>query len=809
MNSPDTGNGVLSFKDFTVSFRVIDGKVRALDRVNLTLESGTILGIIGESGSGKTTVALSALHLLPDNAEVSGSLSYKDRSIYDVKDDYKVKITRKTKKTLDKRLIDIRWKEIAMVFQGAMNAFNPVRTIRNQIEEVFKVHGTFDDLSAFKEEDYVDVEMLKLKAHEEFSKKKKDEAKETGALTEEEIYQNMLKNNLEIFKNGSPRLKRKLLLTNRIEKVARIAGFNTSFLDSYPHELSGGMKQRGILTMALALFPSILVADEPTTGLDAISQAKIIKELKELKLKRTVDAMVVISHDVGVIAQLADRVAVMYAGRVMEYGLPEEIFNSPINPYTYALVNSYPALSKEKKWIEGIPGHVPNLLDPPKGCYFANRCFMAEEICSTDTPPMKTLAGGRTTMCHFDSINPVLAKRASEKDQLEHGIEALQTEPIVITRGLSKYFPVNSGLLTSLFGGSSKTMVHAVDNIYFEIKKGNIIGLVGESGSGKSTLGRILVKSIPPTDGKLYFSAKDLNLNKKYLEQDEDFSDSDDKAFSSLTDFIDVSMLPKSGEDFYSFRRGSQLIFQDPYDSLNPKRTIFDSLVQAIKLVIKNSSANTSIDAQVLSTNLQVRAKDALETCDLIPAETYLDRYPHELSGGERQRVAIARAISINPIFLVADEPISMLDVSIRANILNLLKKLRSQKNMSILYISHDIASARYISDYIAVMYLGQIVEFGGSEEVVKNPLHPYTKALILSVPDIDPEWILRDFKIFGEIGNAINPEKRCRFYDRCIYRKDICKEEEPPFIQVDQRYYKCHFTQSQLVEEPELLNEI
>ena len=809
MDSSVTGNGILSFKDFSVSFRVIEGKVRALDHVNLALESGTILGIIGESGSGKTTVALSALHLLPDNAEVSGSLTYKDRSIYDLKDDYNIKITRKTRKILDKRLIDIRWKEIAMVFQGAMNAFNPVRTIRNQIEEVFKVHGTFDDLSAFKQEDYVDTEILKVKAHEEFTKRRKESKEDSASISEEEIYQNMLKNNLEIFRNGNARLKRKILLTNRIEKVSRIAGFNTSFLDSYPHELSGGMKQRGILTMALSLFPSILVADEPTTGLDAISQAKIIKELKELKLKRTVDAMVVISHDVGVIAQLADRVAVMYAGRVMEYGLPEEIFNSPVNPYTYALVNSYPALSKEKKWIEGIPGHVPNLLDPPKGCYFANRCFMAEEICLTDTPPIKTLEGGRITMCHFDRINPELANKDSEKNRFAQSIDALKTEPIVITKNLSKYFPVNSGLLSSLFGGSSKTMVHAVDNVDLEIRKGNIIGLVGESGSGKSTLGRILVKSILPTGGKIYFSSKDLDLNKKYIDEDQNASDFGDKASFSLTDFIDMSLLPKSGQDFYSFRRGSQLIFQDPYDSLNPKRTIYDSLIQAINLVVKNSSANTPVDTQLLSKNMELRAKDALETCDLIPAETYLDRYPHELSGGERQRVAIARSIAINPIFLVADEPISMLDVSIRANILNLLKKLRSQRNMSILYISHDIASARYISDYIAVMYLGQIVEFGGSEEVVKNPLHPYTKALILSVPDIDPEWISRDFKIFGEIGNAINPEKRCRFYDRCIFRKDICREEEPPYLKVDQRYYKCHFTQSQLVEEPELLNEI
>jgi peptide/nickel transport system ATP-binding protein len=800
--------GILSFRNFSVSFKAIEGKVRALDKINLTLESGTILGIIGESGSGKTTIALSALHLLPDNTEISGSLTYKGRSIYDIQDDYKVKVTRKTRRTLDERLIDIRWKEIAMVFQGAMNAFNPVRTIRNQIEEVFKVHGTFDDLTAFKEEDYVDQEMLRLKVHEEFIKKRKEDPHGTMESSEEEIFQQMLKNRLEIFRNGNLRLKRKLLITNRIERVSRIAGFNTSFLDSYPHELSGGMKQRGILAMALALFPSILVADEPTTGLDAISQAKIIKELKNLKLRKTVEAMVVISHDVGVISQLADRVAVMYAGRIMEYGLPDEIFNSPVNPYTYALVNSYPALSKEKKWIEGIPGHVPSLIDPPKGCYFANRCFMADSICFTTTPPVKTLTGGRITMCHFDNIKQDKINKTSGNELVAQNSKASQIETIVITKSLSKYFPVNSGLLTSLFGGSSKTMVHAVDNIDIEIKKGDIIGVVGESGSGKSTLGRLLVKSIDPSGGKLYFSISDIALSKKYTEQIKNTSNAGDNSVEGFDKMIDTGLLPKSGFDFYSFRRVSQIIFQDPYDSLNPKRTIYDSLVQAIKLVIKNEKPNSSLDTEKLSINLEQRAKEALEICDLVPAEAYLDRYPHELSGGERQRVSIARAISVNPIFLVADEPISMLDVSIRANILNLLKKLRSEKNMSILYISHDIASARYISDFIAVMYLGQIVEFGGSEEVIKNPLHPYTKALILSVPDIRPEWISRDFKIFGEIGNAINPEKRCRFYERCIYRKDICKEEEPPYLKVDQRYFKCHFTQSQLVQEEELLNE-
>jgi peptide/nickel transport system ATP-binding protein len=751
---------------------------------------------------------MSTLHLLPDNAEVTGNILYQDKLIYEQDAGRRVKVSRKARRTLDQRLIDIRWKEIAMVFQGAMNAFNPVKTIRNQINEVFSVHGTFKDLSNFTEEDYVDKELLRKKAHEEFTRNTEEVVVNTTQPSEEEIYQQMVENNLEIFRNGNPRLKRKLLMSNRIEKISRIANFNTAFLDSYPHELSGGMKQRGIITMALALFPRILVADEPTTGLDAISQAKIIKELNALKTNKTVDAMIVISHDVGVVAQLADKVAVMYAGRVMEYGTPDEIFNSPVNPYTYALVNSYPALSKEKKWIEGIPGHVPSLLDLPQGCYFANRCFMAEEICFSAEPPLKVISGNRLTKCHFDGLN--LEKVHANLDEPQDQQDYLKPgTPLVAVDRISKYFSVNTGFLTSLFGGSDKVLVHAVDKVSLALKRGGIVGLVGESGSGKSTLGRIMVKAIEPTDGSLFFSFSELKINETYRSKEGDAEDNGGGRPEFLKDMADVGLLPRSGHNYYAFRRESQIIFQDPYDSLNPKRTIFDSLSQAIRMRLKNSGMDTSSQDGSLSKDIQQLSIEALETCDLVPAENYLDRYPHELSGGERQRVCIARAISINPSFLVADEPISMLDVSIRANILNLLKKLRREKNMSILYISHDIASARYISDDIAVMYLGQIVEFGTSEEVIKNPLHPYTKALILSIPDIDPEWISREFKIFGEIGNAINPENRCRFYDRCIYRKEICNTEDPPMVMVDQRYYKCHFTQDQLVENEELLSQV
>lgn len=791
MDYGESSDVILSFNDFSVSFKVLEGKVNALDHINLKLERGTILGIIGESGSGKTTIAMSALHLLPDNAEISGGVNYYDRQIYDESVEGKGKISRKARKELDSRLIDIRWKEIAMVFQGAMNAFNPVRTIRNQIEEVFKVHGTFDDLSQFSEEDYVDREVLRAKAAEEYKRLRAESKDGESPISEDEIYRNMVDNNLEIYRNGSQKLKRRLLMSNRIEKVARIAGFNTSFLDSYPHELSGGMKQRGILTMALALFPRILVADEPTTGLDAISQAKIIKEMRNLKENKTVDAMIVISHDVGVVAQLADKVAVMYAGRVMEYGSPKEIFNYPSNPYTYSLINSYPALSKAKKWVEGIPGHVPSLIDPPKGCYFANRCFMAEDVCHSFTPSLKDLGNGHLSLCHFSKIDYSRTPEASKVDLISDTQNNQNSETMVEAVNLSKYFPLNTGFLTSLFGGSKKHTVHAVDQINLTIKEGDIIGLVGESGSGKSTLGRVMVNAIDPTSGEVKFRLGS--------------GDSESAKYG----FTDITKIKKKSFIYFLFRRKAQLIFQDPYDSLNPKRTIYDSLAQAVRLGRKNMKEHGEGSSQTDSTGLEERVKMALETCDLLPADNYLDRYPHELSGGERQRICTARAISLNPSFLVADEPISMLDVSIRANILNLLRKLRAERKMSILYISHDIASARYISDYIAVMYLGQIVEYGRSEDIIKDPMHPYTKSLILSVPDIDPNWITRDLKIFGEIGNAINPESRCRFYDRCVYRKDICKQSDPPLLHVNNRYYKCHFSQDELIEERELLNEV
>ncbi|MGP6239849.1 ABC transporter ATP-binding protein [Cuniculiplasma sp. SKW4] len=786
---------LVEIRDLSVHFKTMDGRVQALDHVNLDLKEGEILGIIGESGSGKSTTALAMLGLLADNAEIEGRIEYLDKEIINSKDYPKEKKMRKKyKRDLDQRLAEIRWKEISMIFQGAMNAFNPVHTIRSQIEEVFDIHGTFADISEFTDDDLIDENNLRADAYElALQEKEKTENLNFDELREK-TYNDLLQN----LKSRIPRMsdseKRKLLRKNRIEESCRLAGFNKKFLDSYPHELSGGMKQRGIIAMALALKPKVVIADEPTTGLDVITQAKIIKELKNLKDNGTIKSMIVISHDVGVVSQLANFVAVMYAGRIMEYGKPEDIFLKSKNPYTYALMHSYPSIEQTKKRIRGIPGSVPDLIDPPKGCYFANRCFMAESICFDKKPEPKMFDENHYSLCHFDQVNEEIYNSSiAQEENIAWSNNAEINETLVEANHLTKFFTVHSTLTTNLFGGANKPVVHAVDDVNLKIPRKTIIGVVGESGSGKTTLGRLLVDAIEPTKGNIKFSI--VKVNGENIQ-------------------VDLSKTSKYGSEYRTYRKEAQLIFQDPFDSINPKMSIFDIVAEPLVIQAKeiqerrgknavgnmkeeNDSAVVSLKDKKFDVKKEIY--NALSTANLRPPENYAERFPHELSGGERQRVSIARAITLNPSFLVADEPISMLDVSIRANIMNLLIDLKNEKGISVLYISHDIASARYVSDYIVVMYLGQILEFGRSEELIKNPLHPYTKALISAVPSIDPNWVNKNLSIVGEIGSAINPKKGCRFYGRCVFRKDVCKEEDPEMIEVDGRYYLCHFTQEEL----------
>ena len=552
-------------------------------------------------------------------------------------------------------------------------------------------------------------------------------------------------------------------IEKKVLESIKIAGLDKAVLDSYPHELSGGMKQRAVIALALSLSPDLVIADEPTTGLDVITQAEIINQLKKLKSESIIKSMIIISHDIGVVSQLSDHVAVLYAGRIMEYGTVNDIYNNPKNPYTIELLNSYPSINKGKQYLEGIPGALPDPLKRPSGCYFYDRCFFKKENCKDTTPQDIQI-----DMEHYSKCFYATEVKNRNKELNESLKPVIEDRKILEVRDLVKYFELHGTKQGSLFS-RKKEYVRAVDHISFNIKKGEIVGLVGESGSGKTTLGRVLLSLAEPTDGSVTFTLADDVINLENMHKDRKYKK----------------------EKYMKFRHSVQSIFQDPYDSLDPKMPIMNIVSEPV-------IAQKASDSPEKTRNLVMQS---LEKSNLKPAEKFILRYPYELSGGERQRVATARALVLNSEFIIADEPTSMLDVSLRVGFMNMLDGIRRDTGLSILYISHDIVSVFYLADRIMVMYLGVIVEYGKAEDVVLHPLHPYTKALINAVPVPGTEWDPGKIQIIGEIGNAIDVPEGCRFYQRCVFRKDVCKNKKPPLKVFNDHGYECHFEQNELIE--------
>jgi len=670
---------LLQIEDLRTEIQLKNGVVHAVDGVSFHVDEGETLGIVGESGCGKTMTALSIMSLLPNGGRIAGgSIKLADREIVGLAAE-------------DMR--KVRGDDIGMIFQDPLSSLNPTHTVGAQIAEVVLLHREVSKKAAMDRA----VEVLDLV--------------------------------------GMPRAR---------ERV-----------DEYPHQFSGGMRQRVMIAMALANNPKLLIADEPTTALDVTIQKQILELIDSLR-ERLGMAVIMVTHDLGVIAGRADRVAVMYAGKIVETTDTPALYANPRHPYTEALFHALPEKSAEtRERLYSIPGAPPDLVNPPAGCRFAPRCRYATDRCRTEPPVL----AGETTAHVYRCFFPVghLEKTVGGQLVVNEPAPAVETvstetapvgEVVLSASHLVKDFPVTRGAMQRKVG-----TVSAVADVSFDIRKGETLGIVGESGCGKTTIGRMLVGLDKPTSGSVLFGGKDLARS--------------------------------SGRQYRRERRDIQYMFQDSYASLDPRMRAGSILREP--LIVQRIGSRRDQHAKVV---------DMLGKVGL-PA-SWTERYPHEFSGGQRQRLGFARALLLNPQLIVADEPVSALDVSVQAQVLNMMRDLQREMGLTYMFISHDLSVVRYLSNQIGVMYLGKLVEIGPADEVYLRPAHPYTKGLIESAPTADPETERSKVHegITGELPSAIHPPSGCRFRTRCPIAQEICSIKEPelkPYGTGD-RLAACHF---------------
>jgi peptide/nickel transport system ATP-binding protein len=668
---------ILEIKDLSTHIQLTKSVVQAVGNVDLRIEPGESVGLVGESGCGKSMTGLSVMGLLPPGGKIiGGSIKLDGRELVGLS---------------DVELRKIRGNDIAMIFQDPLTSLDPTKTVGYQVAEPVRLHRGASKREAL------------------------ERAAEVLALV------------------GLPRPKERL--------------------GDYPHQLSGGLRQRVMIATALACEPKLLIADEPTTALDVTIQAQILALLDDLR-QRLGMAILLITHDMGVIAGHADSVEVMYAGRMVETTDTTTLFAHMHHPYTQALLGSIPRLSQDAAQpLLSIPGLPPDLSNPPAGCRFAPRCSRASDRCRTAEPPLTGAELDHLFACWHPVDGPADEPGRAQATIQHYGPEPTQVadqdrSSLLEIDHLVKEFGVTSGAILQRRVGSVK----AVSDVSFSVAAGETFGLVGESGCGKTTIGRVIVALERPNSGSVKLRGRN------------------------------VSAL--SAGELRRYRRDLQLVFQDPYSSLDPR--------MRVGAIIREPLAIQGIGTHA---EQQRRVFELLDEVGL-PRQA-VERYPHEFSGGQRQRIGLARALTLNPRVIVADEPVSALDVSIRAQVLNLMKRLQADHGLTYIVISHDLAVVKYMADRIGVMYLGKLVELGSGADIYQRAAHPYTAALIATIPVPDPVVARKNKEvgISGELPSPINPPSGCRFRTRCPFAQELCEQEEPQLRSFGPDHVAaCHF---------------
>ncbi len=677
----NTSQPLLEIENLSISFLTRSLAIPAVMDFSCTVMSGEAMGLVGESGCGKSTVALAVMRDLGRAGQITGgSIRFKGRDLATMS---------------EAELRDLRGREIAMIYQEPMASLNPAMRIGAQLAEVPMLHRAMPRREAWE-------------------------------------------------------LARNIVADVRLPDPDRI-------LHSYPHQLSGGQQQRIVIAMALMARPALLILDEPTTALDVTVEAGIVDLVRELGAKYGT-SMLFISHNLGLVLDVCDRICVMYSGEAVETGPIGEVFTRMRHPYTRALFNSIPlpGADKNSRPLIAIPGNFPLPHERPPGCNFGPRCrHFVKGRCDAHDIAMEDLPGGdghRTRCLRWQEIDWAAPPPAPPvRERRPPGPVVLRMED------LRKYYEVATGA----FGGGLKKVVKANETLSFEAREGETLAIVGESGCGKSTFAKVLMGLESATSGRITLFDED----------------------------VQSTPIEKRGTDTVS---RLQMVFQNPFDTLNPSMTVGRQIIRALEIFGQGDS-----DA--------ARKARMLELLDLVRLpRAFANRMPRQLSGGQKQRVGIARAFAGGARVVVADEPVSALDVSVQAAITDLLMDIQRQHGTTLLFISHDLSIVRYLSDRVMVMYLGHVVETGTTEQVFAPPYHPYTEALLSAVPIADPRVTRKRIVLEGEIPSAMNPPPGCPFQTRCRWKSQVpgnlCEREVPAMRELAGGHrIKCHLDPDQL----------